>query len=1059
MATSMLHYFGLGNSASLDKEEVKDTPVRALPASWYTSPGMYELERRAIFSKRWLFMTHSSRIKETGDWLRYEIAGFDFIITRDRQGKINAFHNVCRHRAYPVIEKEGSGNAKILACRYHGWSYGLDGKLAKAPGYQNLDGYEKEENGLFRIHVKVDINGFIWVNLDANEVPEVPWEEHFRDVDKQERYKAYNFDDYDLDHSYELDGHYNWKILADNFNECYHCPTTHADIPEFLNLDSFDSDLKDGHIQHHCISTPEQIAKGLYTASTYYFPVSAMVVSPHFIMIQKFHPTSANNSKMAYEIYRNRNSSDQDFKLISEMYERVMREDKVLCNNAQKNLDRNVFINGQLHPKYEKAPLFFQSAVRDAITRHFELEKSEKREIWPAKRSSSDERSSNLSATGQSHPRRLDHQVLVNPAQPTAPSLQKAIQVSRNHEGTSGWSGALPGQQLSLQTPRAGALPSAYLSVRRGGRVRYISKSFWGFVAGQESLSDDFLDENRHASLDLPPPHIAVTGLAILLRSLPTKPVCDALLHAFFIAVWPVMPLVHRVTLQAEYDEFWECCRNGDTPPAKLVDDPTFICLLFAVLLSGASAAPAAIWEPVSPKRLEKEATLNDLKAAYETSLSMSKHIEHPTYNTLVSTLLTRPFMDEPRDPMRNLVSVSTTVRIAQAMGFHSELACSDLDTVVREMRRRAWWHIVWLDVQSSISTGLPLCCGNDMQDTPAEMVGSGESVAMIYAIGRFETACLEATIITRLQSPQGVTAAVLREMATSAKKLHQKIDTLIAKISTGEILEKGSPWANASPATHPFLYRDDTSQPTVIASLTQIMLTLLKSDVLVLLKKPYLQPPDSESPQARKSWHRSYGPLQCTFLILIYLHYFQQEPDYHIARYYVDKMIHHYISRHQSPNSSLQNGGPDTSKPPMPVAVQVLVDLHGRLDLPAGNNEVPPLAFNWKPDQSRVPSTQPKTISNISVPHPRSGQPSSVTSLSATAHSESEHSTISGHTLSDASTAESASSAYSAMFDQQFLASMSDLEALSSLLVMESDELFSNCPRDDLETLNSDGS
>jgi phenylpropionate dioxygenase-like ring-hydroxylating dioxygenase large terminal subunit len=279
MATSMLHYFGFGNNAPSAKEEGKDEPVRALPASWYTSPGMYELERRAIFSKRWLFMTHSSRIKETGDWIRYEIAGFDFIIARDRQGKINAFHNVCRHRAYPVIEKQGSGNAKILACRYHGWSYGLNGKLAKAPGYQELDGYDKEQNGLFHIHVKVDINGFIWVNLDANEVPEVPWEEHFLDVDKQERYKAYNFDDYDLDHSYELDGHYNWKILADNFNECYHCPTTHADIPEFLNLDSFDSDLKDGHIQHHCISTPEQIAKGLYTASTYYFPMSAMVVS------------------------------------------------------------------------------------------------------------------------------------------------------------------------------------------------------------------------------------------------------------------------------------------------------------------------------------------------------------------------------------------------------------------------------------------------------------------------------------------------------------------------------------------------------------------------------------------------------------------------------------------------------------------------------------------------------------------------------------------------------------------------------------------------------------
>lgn len=102
-------------------------------------------------------------------------------------------------------------------------------------------------------------------------------------------------------------------------------------------------------------------------------------------MVQKFLPSSATTSKMAYEIYRNKNSSDADFKLISEMYERVMREDKVLCDNAQKNLERGVFVNGQLHPKYEKAPLFFQNTVRDVITEHYNREKKEGREIWPAR--------------------------------------------------------------------------------------------------------------------------------------------------------------------------------------------------------------------------------------------------------------------------------------------------------------------------------------------------------------------------------------------------------------------------------------------------------------------------------------------------------------------------------------------------------------------------------------------------------------------------------------------------------------------------------------------------
>jgi len=74
-------------------------------------------------------------------------------------------------------------------------------------------------------------------------------------------------------------GAYNWKILVDNFNECYHCPTTHTDVPTFLNLETFDSDLKGGHIQHYCEPTEDQVKLGNYTHSTYYFPVSSMVAA------------------------------------------------------------------------------------------------------------------------------------------------------------------------------------------------------------------------------------------------------------------------------------------------------------------------------------------------------------------------------------------------------------------------------------------------------------------------------------------------------------------------------------------------------------------------------------------------------------------------------------------------------------------------------------------------------------------------------------------------------------------------------------------------------------
>ena len=93
-----------------------------LPASWYTEPLFYEFERRAIFSKHWLLTTHRLRLPGIGSYLRFEIAGFDFFLIKNKEGEIQAFHNVCRHRAYPIIDKDApnEGKKSILSCGYHG---------------------------------------------------------------------------------------------------------------------------------------------------------------------------------------------------------------------------------------------------------------------------------------------------------------------------------------------------------------------------------------------------------------------------------------------------------------------------------------------------------------------------------------------------------------------------------------------------------------------------------------------------------------------------------------------------------------------------------------------------------------------------------------------------------------------------------------------------------------------------------------------------------------------------------------------------------------------------
>lgn len=116
----MSGWFSFGKGSSSPENDEAQT-ARALPASWYCSPGMYELERRAIFSKKWLVVSHNARFVEPGDFVRIAEAGFSFFLVKDRQGEIRAHHNVCRHRSYPIVEKD-SGRVSILACNYHGSS-------------------------------------------------------------------------------------------------------------------------------------------------------------------------------------------------------------------------------------------------------------------------------------------------------------------------------------------------------------------------------------------------------------------------------------------------------------------------------------------------------------------------------------------------------------------------------------------------------------------------------------------------------------------------------------------------------------------------------------------------------------------------------------------------------------------------------------------------------------------------------------------------------------------------------------------------------------------------
>ncbi|KAK7417705.1 hypothetical protein QQX98_004361 [Neonectria punicea] len=325
------------------------------------------------------------RFEKPGDFLRFKEAGFEFFLILDRGGNLNGFHNTCRHRAYPILAKD-DGNVPILHCKYHGWSYGLKGNLAKAPQYQDLETFDKSKNGLFPVHVHVDALGFVWVNLDGAKTPTHPWDEDLKGVDTQERFKHYDISKYRYDHSWDAPGDFNWKALADNYNECYHCPTTHPDVPSLTDLTVYDVAPKAAAIQHFTKNKGSE-NNTLNISSTYYFPNACMTLSPHFMYMMRCVSTSATTSHLEYQVFRHVDATDEEFNHIDSIFKRVLGEDKDLCNAAQKNLSAGTYVAGELHPKMEKGALYIQSMVRQLVKAHYEEEQKLGRQIWPARQS------------------------------------------------------------------------------------------------------------------------------------------------------------------------------------------------------------------------------------------------------------------------------------------------------------------------------------------------------------------------------------------------------------------------------------------------------------------------------------------------------------------------------------------------------------------------------------------------------------------------------------------------------------------------------------------------
>jgi Rieske 2Fe-2S family protein len=197
----------------------------SLPSRYYVDPGIYEREREQLFYTRWLCAGRQEDWAESGEYALRDVAGESVLIVRDKTGVIHAFYNVCRHRGSVLCEAaRGRFPRHGITCPYHAWTYGFDGRLQGTPYMVRVTDFRKPDYPLYPVHVAV-WGGFVWLNL-ATDPPPLRTElgglwTHFARYELETLRRA---------HRIEYDVAANWKLLVENFGECYHCPTIHPEL-------------------------------------------------------------------------------------------------------------------------------------------------------------------------------------------------------------------------------------------------------------------------------------------------------------------------------------------------------------------------------------------------------------------------------------------------------------------------------------------------------------------------------------------------------------------------------------------------------------------------------------------------------------------------------------------------------------------------------------------------------------------------------------------------------------------------------------------------------------
>ena len=322
--------------------------VPSVPSAWYTDPALLVRERARVFAPHWHYVGSAADVAEPGTYAVADLGGLPIVVTRDMDGVLRCLANVCRHRGHLVAQ--GCGRRRTLQCRYHGWTYRLDGSLHAAPGAQ----VDPADGRLPELAVAT-VGPLLFACADPGVDPLDGLLEPFLDLVRNVSHVELDRFERRRSILHEIDA--NWKIVAENFMECYHCALVHGDTLPGYGDDEY-------IVEEYGALVTHRLDRDRFSWANLFPNTQLSAYGEHRLLIaRQLVPDGVGTTRAMLDYWFDRDVAGAEVEDSVSWFETIVAQDVPLCNAVQIGCESGFLDQGLLHPAQERGPVQFEEML------------------------------------------------------------------------------------------------------------------------------------------------------------------------------------------------------------------------------------------------------------------------------------------------------------------------------------------------------------------------------------------------------------------------------------------------------------------------------------------------------------------------------------------------------------------------------------------------------------------------------------------------------------------------------------------------------------------------